>query len=463
MIQTVRPLGPTQNLEGSILIPASKSHTIRALLIAALADGQSTIINPLESKDARSCIEAVKLFGAQIEEISGEPWGAARAITVQGIGGTDAAGKKRGILAKAAENVVDTGNSGTTLYLAASLAALSPEWTIFTGDHQIRNRPIGKLLTALRDLGAQAISAKGNECAPVMIRGPIKGGSTTIECPTSQYLSSLLIALPLADVEQCEINVTLLHEQPYAEMTLRWLDEQNISYQNVDAAWKKFIIPGRQSYSSFSKVVPGDFSSATFFACAAAICASKLTLLGLDMSDSQGDKQVLQILKEMGCLVSYDAKDSSQGITVIGPGHAENPKKELLGGSFDLNDIPDALPALSVTAAYASQAVVLGNVPQARLKETDRIAVMCQELKKMGVLIEEMPDGLKIKPSSKLIRGTTVDGHDDHRVVMSLALAALRASAPNRISSAESASVTFPDFFEILARLGAQTEEGHSS
>lgn len=463
MLQNVYPLRQGQVLEGTILIPASKSHTIRALLIAAMAEGQSTIINPLESKDARSCIDAIRLFGATVEELDGSPWGAERALKVTGIGGLTPEGKKRGLLANGASNVVDTGNSGTTIYLAASLAALSPAWTVFTGDHQIRNRPIGRLMKALRDLGAQAESCRDNDCAPVVIKGPLKGGTTSIECPTSQYLSSLFLALPMADCESSTVKVPLLHEQPYAEMTLRWLDEQGVRYENVGDAWKEFRIPGRQSYRSFTKVVPGDFSSATFFACAAAITGSKLVLTGLDMGDSQGDKAVFGILERMGCVVSFDPADSSTGITVIGPGHAENPRKTLAGGEFDLNPIPDALPALSVTAAYADSEVRLVNVPQARLKETDRIAVMCQELSKMGVLISERPDGLVIKPSAHLIRGTEVEGHDDHRVVMSLALAALRASAPNHINGAEAAAVTFPTFFPILQGLGAHTSQGGQS
>lgn len=456
MIQIVHPLAANARLEGEILIPASKSHTIRALLISALADGESLIINPLESKDARSCIETVRLFGATLEEIPGAPWGAERAIRVKGIGGRDAEGRLQGILGQPADNVIDTGNSGTTLYLAASLAALTPNGTtVFTGDHQIRSRPIGNLLKALQDFGATAFATKNNGRAPVVIGGPIKGGSTTIECPTSQFLSSLLIALPLADTDRCEINVTLLHEQPYAEMTLRWLDEQGIKYENH--GWKRFVVPGRQSYRPFEKVVPGDFSSATFFACAAAITGSKLTLTGLDMDDSQGDKAVLSILEAMGCLISFEKNNSAQGITIIGPGHPNNPCKLLQGGSFDLNDIPDSLPALSVTAAYACAEVRLINVPQARLKETDRIAMMHHELGRMGALITEVSDGLIIQPSGHLMAGADVESHDDHRIAMSMALAALRAKGPNRIAGAECAAVTFPGFFRILNELGAQS------
>jgi 3-phosphoshikimate 1-carboxyvinyltransferase len=449
MIQTVRPLAKGSMLSGSVLIPASKSHTIRALLIAALADGTSLVINPLDSKDARSCVETITAFGATVEELAPGLVHESRAFRITGVGDG-----KKGLLKEAPSNVIDTGNSGTTIYLAAGMAALCPGYTVFTGDHQIRNRPIGNLLRALRDFGAEAFATRGNDCAPAIIRGPLLGGSTTISCPTSQFLSSLLLALPLAEGSS-EINITLLHEQPYAEMTLRWLDEQGIHYENVDQAWRKFRIPGGQRYTAFRKVVPGDFSSATFFACAAAITGSMLVLEGLDMADSQGDKAVFGILEAMGCVVRYDPANSAQGITVIGPGHGDNPTSRLLGGEFDLNAIPDALPALSVTACFAQTEVRLVNVPQARLKETDRIAVMCLELNRMGGKATEREDGLILQPAQ--LFGTDVEGHDDHRVVMSLSLAALRAEGETRIHGAEAAAVTFPDFFTILQRLGAHT------
>jgi len=456
MIQAVSPLQANTRLEGEALIPASKSHTIRALLVAALADGESTIINPLESKDARSCLDAIHVFGAEVQEISGQAWGAERAIRVKGVGAS-ASSKARGILAGPADNVVDTGNSGTTLYLAASIAGVSPGWTIFTGDHQIRNRPIGNLLQALRDLGCEAFATKNNGCAPVAIRGPFKGGSTTIACPTSQFLSSLLLALPLADAEESTINISLLYEKPYAEMTLRWLDTQGIQYENVDSNWNTFRIPGRQHYKAFTRVVPGDFSSATFFAVAAAITGSSLVLTGLDMQDSQGDKAIFGVLEHMGCVVDYDKANSASGIRITGPGHPNNPQKHILGGEFDFNGIPDALPAFSVLSCFASEEVRIVNVPQARLKETDRIAVMRSELTKLGARVDEREDGLVIKPAGHALRGTDVDGHDDHRIVMSLALAGLRAEGETRISTAECAAVTYPTFFKDLSRLGTRT------
>ncbi|MBI9100312.1 MAG: 3-phosphoshikimate 1-carboxyvinyltransferase, partial [Spirochaetaceae bacterium] len=265
----------SSKLKGSLPIPASKSHSIRALLIATLAEGTSELYNLLDSADVKSCIETCRALGAEISEAPDK-------LIVKGTGGR--------ITAPA--DPIDVGNSGTTIYLAASLAALSDTPVTFDGDEQIRNRSASNLLDALGTLGAK-ISSAPKGCAPFSVSGPVDGGEVTIECPTSQYLSSLLLAAPLFKNETI-INVSLLHEQPYAEMTLRWLDEQGIKYTNRD--FKQFIIPGNQKYRSFSKKIPADFSSGTFFLCAAAITQSVLTLKGLDMSDSQGDKVVVHML-----------------------------------------------------------------------------------------------------------------------------------------------------------------------
>lgn len=411
MIAQVSP----SKLKGSITIPASKSHSIRALLIATLAEGTNTLTNLLDSADVQSCMAACRALGAIISEENGF-------VTVIGTGGQ----------LKTPEKTIDVGNSGTTIYLIASLAGLTNKPITFDGDEQIRNRSAANLLNALSELGAN-IKFSGKGCAPFTITGPAKGGEVTMECPTSQYLSSLLIAAPLFKGETI-INVPLLHEQPYAEMTLRWLDEQGIQYTNEN--FKRFVIPGGQRYKPFNKAIPADFSSGTFFLCAAAITQSELTLKGLDMTDSQGDKAVVHMLEKMGCE------------TKIGPDFITIKGKPLKGCTLDLNATPDALPALAATACYAKGETHLANVPQARMKETDRIDVMTKELKKMGADITELDDGMIIRKSP--LSGTEVKGHGDHRVVMALAIAALGASGVNRIDTAEAVDITFPGFFEQL-------------
>lgn len=411
-------------LSGSARIPGSKSHTIRALVIATLADGVSELRAPLDSLDTQACVGVCRALGAEIE-LGGE-W------RIAGTGGKP----------KCPDNVIDVANSGTTLRIALTLAALGEGWTVFTGDEQIRARPAGPLLEALRGLGAQAFSTRGNGCAPIAVRGPLRGGRVGIACPTSQYLTSLLIGCPLAEGDT-EIEVTELNEAPYVEMTLGWLDRQGIRYERDEL--RRFRMCGGQSYGAFQRAIPADFSSATFFFVAAAVTGSEVTLLGLDRGDTQGDKAVLDVLAAMGAEVEWQADG---GVRVRGG--------ELKGGEFDLNATPDALPALAVAGCFASGETRLVNVPQARIKETDRIGVMREELTKMGASVEELPAGLVVRGGG--LKGASVDGHGDHRVVMALAVAGLAAEGRTEVAGAEAAAVTFPNFVELMQSLGARIE-----
>jgi 3-phosphoshikimate 1-carboxyvinyltransferase len=444
-------VSPAQ-LQGTVRVPASKSHSIRALLIASLAEGESRIREPLNSTDTTACVRACRSFGAWIEEDHDDA-GEIAALTVHGLGGPP----------KVPDDVIDVENSGTTLYLLTTTAALASGWTVFTGDASIRNRPAGPLLEALRALGAGAFSTRGDGKPPYCIGGPFDGpggpaGSAgsegseppaganryaSIECRTSQYLSSLLLGLPLAPGDSV-IDVPLLYERPYVEMTTWWLDSQGIRYEHEEL--QHFRIPGEQRYRPIDTRIPGDFSSATFLLCAAAVTGSTLTLDGLDMADPQGDKAVIEILRSMGVPIETEEEQ----VVVYG-----ERVTRLGGGSFDLNAIPDALPALAATACYAEEPVRLHNVPQARMKETDRIAVMAGELGKMGAHVEEAEDGLTVfpDPGSGPLHGGELDGHQDHRVVMALAVAALGARYESTIETAESAAVTFPGFFRSLDAL----------
>ncbi len=412
-------------LEGRVLIPASKSHTIRAVLIAALADGTSRIGNPLVSLDTDAVLGAARAFGAEVEEHETD-W------QVKGVGGKLCA----------PDDVIDVLNSGTTLYLAMGMAALGTGCTVFTGDESIRTRPAGILIDALSALGADVFSTRGNGLAPIVVRGPMKGGSTTVRAVTSQYVSSLLLSCPLAE-GKTELAVTGLNEAPYVRMTMDWLDGQGIRYQ-ADDDLGRFVIEGGQCYRAYDRNVPGDFSSATFFLTGAAVTGGDVVLAGLDMNDSQGDKTVIDMLRAMGVKI-----ETREGDIHVKGG-------ELRGCELDLNATPDALPALAVAGCMAEGETRLVNVSQARLKETDRIAVMCAELRKMGADIEEREDGLVIR-RSKLV-GASVKGHSDHRVVMALALAGLTAKGRTEIDTAESAAVTFPDFVELMESVGANME-----
>ncbi len=415
----VRP----SRLKGGVAIPGSKSHTIRAVVIASLASGTSRILRPLDSSDTRAALDAARAFGAEAE--TGGDW------VITGTAGRPSI----------PENVLDVGNSGTTLRLFLGAAALCDGWTVFTGDAQIRRRPVQPLIDAYRRLGAEGFTTRGNGCAPAALRGRMEGGRTEIRAVTSQYLSSLLISAPLAG-KNTEVRVLQLNEIPYVEMTLSWLDAQGVAWEREE--WRRFFVKGGQGYRAFERRIPGDFSSATFFLCAAAVTGGELLLDGLDMEDVQGDKAVAGMLAEMGAEIEAL------------PGALRVRGRPLRGAEFDLNAMPDALPALAAAACFASGETRLRNVAQARLKETDRIAVMARELAKMGADIEEMEDGLVVR--GRPLRGAAVDGHHDHRVVMALAVAGLAAKGETVVDTAEAISVTFPDFTDLMRRCGAEID-----
>jgi 3-phosphoshikimate 1-carboxyvinyltransferase len=409
-------------LKGEVLIPASKSHTIRAIAIATMAEGTSVLRYPLVSADALSCVDAARKMGA-IVNINDH-------FTIKGIN------RKM----SSASDFIDVGNSGTTLRIFTALAALGSTEVTFDGDKSIRQRLMQPLLEALSTLGAKVKSENGK--CPFSICGPIQGGQVSIECLSSQFLTALLMAAPLAS-HDTEITVPVLNEQPYVEITLDWLKKQNIQFENEGLNW--FKIKGNQSYRSFDMQIPADFSTATFALVAAAITKGEVLIKGLDFTDSQGDKVMFDHLKKMGAIISQQ-KD---GVLVK--------TNELNGIDIDMNATPDALPAMAIVGCYAKGTTRLLNVPQARFKECDRIKASFTELSKMGANIEELPDGLIIHQSQ--LKGTNVHGYDDHRMVMSLAIAGLGASGDTIIDTAESAAVTYPGFVKDFKQLGANIIE----
>jgi len=411
-------------LKGEVAIPASKSHTIRAVAIASLAEGQSAVRNPLASSDTQAAVDCYRALGATIDTSDSTLW------KVTGTGGA----------IRAPEEIIDVGNSGTTLRIAMGSAALAEDGrsTTFTGDEQIQTRPVGPLMEALGDLGAKCVSLKNNGRPPVKVTGQLVGGKTSIAATTSQYLSSLLLCTPLA-AKDTEIDVTLLNEPGYVQMTLDWLDKQAIEYESEQM--HKFKIKGGQKYKAFDATIPGDFSSATFFLCACCLVADEVTLLGLDFSDSQPDKAVVDYLKAMGADISIEPSS----ITVRAA--------PLKGAEIDMNKTPDALPAMAVTAGFAEGQTRLVNVPQARSKETDRIKCMAEELKKMAIDVEELPEGLIIR--NRRPRPAQLDGRGDHRIVMALSLAGMALDGQCVIDTAEAMSVTFPNYVELMKTIGA--------
>ena len=410
-------------VSGAISVPPSKSYTHRAITMSALGPGGS-VKRPLLSADTRATIKAAEAFGAQIE-------GQEEELAVIGVGGRPAT----------PENVIDVENSGTTLRIMAGVAALT-EGAVLTGDASIRRRPNGPLLNSLRDLGAEAFSIKRNDCAPLVIRGKVRGGRTVLDgSVSSQFLSALLISCPLADGDS-EIEIKGdLKSRPYAEITLEMLEGAGAK---IETDFRRFFIGGGQSYDLDGYIVPGDFSSASYLLAAAAVTGSRLTVRGLFPS-RQGDSAIVAILQDMGARISWDREEGDLAIE----------GRDLEGVEVDASLTPDLVPTIAVLGAVAEGRTVVKNAEHVRHKETDRLHAMAIELSKMGANIEERSDGLVIEGGE--LAGARVSGHHDHRIVMALTVAGLVAGDTS-IDTAESVSVSYPGFFEEMAKIGCRVE-----
>ncbi len=407
-------------IHGSIAVTGSKSHTIRGIVAALMTDGVSILYSPLESADTRSTLEVAKQFGAKVKEFP-DRW------EITGTGGkfTDPG------------QIVNLGNSGTGLRMLTALAALQHFRIGFDGDSSLRTRLMSGLLGALEALGANVETVNGK--CPLFIQGPIRGGTTSVDGTTSQFLTSLLFALPNAEGDS-KVKLESLNEKPYINITLSWLDAFGIRYRKSEDMlfWE---IPGKQHIPPFKRVIPADFSTATFPLVAAALVGDGIEIRNLDFNDAQGDKHVFDLLENMGAKI-----ERGKPLCVLA-------SSKLSGRKLDLNSTPDALPILAVAATLADGETHLANVPQARVKETDRIAAMNMELTKMGADIQELPDGMIIRGGK--LHGAEVDSHADHRIAMALAVAALAAEGETIIHNAEAASVTYPDFVRDFQALNA--------
>ncbi len=417
------------SLHGEVIVPGSKSHTIRSVLLAAMAEGKSVINNPLTSDDGLSALNAARAFGAEVIE---EP----------GVWIVEGKGKKLHV----PENFIDTKNSGTTTTFVASMAALLDGYTFITGDHQIRRRPIKPLADALNELGAQAfLTRPGAVAPPVVIGGKMRGGRVSFSGFNSQFISSILLSSPLAEGDT-EIIVENPLEKPYLQMTLDWMKLYGVVPSEASQDYKYFAVKGNQSYKAVDSTVPSDWSGVAFPLVAAVTTPSEVVISGVDFDDCQGDKAVVDHLIAMGADITKDSKNKRMVIKGGTP---------LRGGlTIDLNDIPDSLPALSVAACFAKGKTTFINLAHVRVKETDRVGVMENELKKLGADIETGSDYMIVN-GGKALTGANVDSYDDHRVAMALTVAGLFAKGETKVRDAQCASVSFPRFFELMNKIGA--------
>ena len=402
---------------GRIAVPPSKSQTLRAIIFGLMGKGKTVIHNPLISSDTEAALRVICHVGAKVQRYEGR-------IEIEGVAGK----------LKPAEDVLDVQNSGILLRFMAALSALNPTYTVFTGDASIRKRrPMLPLLNGLRQLGAFAESTRGDGFAPILIRGPMKAGKLSIHGEDSQPVSALLIATSFLNGPS-EIEVINPGERPWIDLTISWLDRLQISYKRN--GYTQFTLSGAAAYDGFEYTVPADFSSAAFPIAAALVTGSELILENLDFTDAQGDKKLISVLQQMGADIE------------IGKRRVVIRKSKLRGCAIDVNDFVDAIAILSVIGCFAEGQTEIRGAKVARHKESDRIAAISTELKKMGAQIEEREDGLLITGSS--LKGAELFSHHDHRIALSLAVAALGAKGASTIDAFECVAKTYPTFCHDL-------------
>ncbi len=417
------------HLQGSVTLPPSKSHTIRAILLAAMAKGTSFLYHLLDSPDKTCAVQAACQLGAKVTPID-------NGLAITGVAGYP----------RTPDNVIDAGNSGQVLRFAGALAALSDGYTVLTGDESIRsNRPIQPLIEGLRGLNGWAASTRENGYAPFIVKGPLHPGSTSLQGEDSQPVSALLMAAAFVD-GQTEIQVNHAGEKPWLALTLSWLNRLGVSYTHRHL--EHFIVQGQRVRPAFEVTIPGDLSALAFPLAAALVTQSELGIHHVDVHDIQGDKEIIYLLQRMGAHLEIDS--SRQLLKVF-------PAGKLKGQTIDVNDFIDAVPILAVLGCFAEGETQLINASIARCKESNRIACITAELKKMGAVIEETVDGLKVRQSR--LKGTIVNSHGDHRLAMSLVVAGLGAEGETEVQGIECVNKSYPTFIEDLQKLGAKLHE----
>lgn len=418
------------SLNGSILVPGSKSQTIRAVFMALLADGNSTINNPLPSSDGLSAFNAAVSLGAKIQKTDNK-W------HISGLNG----------ILKAPASVIDTGNSGTTTSFVTGLCTLIDGFAVITGDEQICSRPVRPAINAFSELGANCfITRPDSDCPPIVVGGKLHGGICHLPGMNSQHVSAILVPGALIPAEQnISIEVENPKETSYIQMTIEWMKKFGVEAQ-ASSDFKHYKVSGGQKYKAAEVTVSSDWSGVAFPLVAAVCTQSNVTITGLNFSDPQADKQIIDILIKMGACIE---KDTQNGTVKVCGG------KPLLNDiTIDMNDIPDALPALCIAACYSSGKTTFTTLAHIRQKESDRVSVMTEELTKCGTKIECSPDSMTIFGGNP-IHGAEIDSRKDHRIAMAMAVCGMFCQGQMKISDAECADVSFPGFYELFKTHGA--------
>lgn len=419
-------LEPIASISGQVNVPGSKSLSNRALLLAALADGETHLTNLLDSDDIRHMLNALKSLGIdyRLSDDKTQCW-------VKG---------NKGQFNKVNEVELFLGNAGTAMRpLCAALAASKGIFAL-TGEPRMEERPIGALVDALSQAGAKIEYLKNPGYPPLKIVGQdLRGGEIQVDgSVSSQFLTAVLMAAPLF---QQDTQITIVGElvsKPYINITLNTMAQFGIEVENNN--FQRFIVKGNQCYQSPGKfMVEGDASSASYFLAAGAIKGGTVKVTGVGAKSVQGDIKFADVLEAMGAKIRW----GNEFIEVTGA--------PLTAIDMDMNHIPDAAMTIATTALFAKGTTRISNIYNWRVKETDRLCAMATELRKVGASVVEGHDFIEVTPAENLVEAT-IDTYDDHRIAMCFSLVALSDTAVI-INDPECTAKTFPDYFQRLASI----------
>jgi len=424
MSVTVKKIQTVSRVKALIRLPGSKSITHRALLMAALARGTSEIRHPLVAEDTLLTARALEELGV------GVSWEQDRVLVTPPPHRWSQP-----------RTPILLGNSGTSMRLLPAVAAVGSGRFVFDGTSRLRERPVAPVVDALISLGARVRYLGVAGYPPIEIDASgLRGGEAVVDArQSSQFLSALLIASPCSGGE-----VRIRWEQPaasfpYIALTLAMMEEIGLDYR-----WSgptSVTVPAPQAYPALRFGVEGDCSSASYFWAAAALTGGEIHTAPVRRASAQGDCGFLEVLEEMGCRIQW----GDEGVTVKGT-------EDLKAVSRDMNTMPDMVPTLAVLAAFARGTSHIRNVAHLRVKESDRLHVMAVELRKLGIPVEELPDGLKIEGGRVCSPRESIEAHNDHRIAMAFAVAGLRTRGIE-IRGAESVAKSFPEFWEVFETL----------
>ena len=409
-------------LNGRIICPANKSYTHRAIFLAALSDGKSIVKKILRSNDTIATISACRGFGVEVEEIGNN-------VTINNT-----------IDSTVQNSIINAENSGTTIRIAIAIAALSGGNTKLNGDDSLKKRPMKPILDALETMGVETESNDGKP--PIQIRGKIKGKEIFIDGNiSSQFISALLIIAPrLPDGLIINVEGELV-SKPYVVLTIAIMKKFGVNVE-IEKEYKRYKVT-HQIYHPTTFTIPSDFSNLALLLAANILLGDTLKIKISLGELPQGDEEIVDILEKLGVIVTLD----SDTITTKSP--------DLLdGGKFDLSNTPDLLPALAILALKCKDQIEIHNVKHARYKETDRIAIICSELKKIGIIVSEKDDGMILKKGD-IQNGVELDSHADHRLFMAFSIVAMFIGDCT-VTDPDSASVSYPNFVSDMQNCGAR-------